>query len=72
MPKYCQEKFERDTGEERNVYWRQDDHVHNTDMITRIEMKLGTKYGGVWSVRPNSFRSNLSSFTPGSENYDNL
>lgn len=61
MAKYCQEKFEHTTtGEERWVYWRQDKHVHDATMITKIETWLGVNQGGTWTVRANSFMSHQS------------
>jgi len=60
MAKYCVEKFESDTGEEKIVCWKQNKHVHDATLIKTIQKKLETKYAGTWSVRANSYRSNQS------------
>lgn len=72
MAKYCTEKFENTSGSEKKVCWRQDKHVHDATLITTIEQKLGTAYGGTWSVRANSYQSNLQSCPTGSVDYDSL
>ena len=71
MAKYCQEKFEReDTGAEQSVCWRQDKHVHDAAMITAVEKWLGQQQGGTWSVRANSYQSNLQSCSVNALEYD--
>lgn len=64
MAKYCIEKFESGLGLEKVIYWRQDKHVHDATFITTIAQRLATRFGGVWSVRANSYRSNQSTVPP--------
>lgn len=72
MAKYCVEKFEANTGQEKVICWRQDKHVHDASLITTIEQKLQATYGGAWSVRANSYRSNQQSCPANSVDYDDL
>jgi hypothetical protein len=35
-------------------------HRHEAALITQIEKALGTKFGGTWKVRANSYQASLS------------
>jgi hypothetical protein len=59
MATYAKQKFEKG-AEEKIVYWRQDKHVHNANLISEIARRLGVTYGGTWTVRVNSYESGIS------------
>jgi len=59
MPKYAQEKFEKG-AQEKIVYWEATKHVHNAAMVTTVARWLDGQFGTTWTVRANSYQSNLS------------
>jgi hypothetical protein len=64
MASYCREKYERTDGQEKVVCWKQNKHVHDGALIVAIEQFLNGQFGGVWTVRANSYQSEQSSCGP--------
>jgi len=67
LAKYSAEKFERSPGGlEQKVAWRSDKHVHNTKLITAIEIWLPGQVAGLgtWKVRINSYQPDVGSSVP--------
>jgi len=67
LAKYSAEKFERSPGGlEQKVAWVSTKHVHNTKLITAIEIWLPGQVAGpgTWTVRKNSYQPDVGNSAP--------